>query len=208
MDKARLSTEAGLKTSKRQAEDQRQKLHITKINLATEKQTVLDLKAELQRTKDVARVAREAAKAMVRASYERGVGDMEAWQAEDVAVVCRDYYIESWGVAMDRARVPTNSELRRAKNIFFPEDIREIPDTVPPTEQLPTTQAPPPDAEVSKGAGVDEEAQLLMKAMPSKDAFTTRDVVPQAKDAELKSQAGNSQSEKADPKKDPPQVKA
>ena len=95
MDKARLSTEAGLKTSKRQAEDQRQKLHITKINLATEKQIVLDLKAELQRTKDVARVAREAAKAMVRASYEHGVGDMEAWQAEDVAVVCRDYYIES-----------------------------------------------------------------------------------------------------------------
>ena len=68
MDKARLSTEAGLKTSKRQAKDQRQKLHITKINLATEEQTVLDLKAELQRTKDVARVAREAAKAMVRAS--------------------------------------------------------------------------------------------------------------------------------------------
>ena len=65
-------------------------------------------------------MAREAAKAMVRASYEHGVGDMEAWQAEDVAVVCRDYSIESWGVAMDRARVPPNSELRRAKNIFFP----------------------------------------------------------------------------------------
>jgi len=31
----------------RQAEDMRLQLHITKINLATEKQSVLDLKAEL-----------------------------------------------------------------------------------------------------------------------------------------------------------------
>ena len=37
VDKARLSAEAGLKTAKRQAEDQRQNLHITKINLVTEK---------------------------------------------------------------------------------------------------------------------------------------------------------------------------
>ena len=36
-DKARLSTEAGLKTMERQMEDQRQKLHIIKTNLATEK---------------------------------------------------------------------------------------------------------------------------------------------------------------------------
>ena len=62
-DKARLSAEAGLKTTERQMEDQHQKLHITEINLATEKQTILDLKAELQKTKEVARVAREAAEA-------------------------------------------------------------------------------------------------------------------------------------------------
>ena len=36
-DKACLSTEAGLKTTERQMEDQRQKLHVTEINLATEK---------------------------------------------------------------------------------------------------------------------------------------------------------------------------
>ena len=59
---------------------------------------------------------------------------------------------------MDRARVPADSELRRAKNVFFLEDIQEIPDMVPPTEQLTTTQTPPLDAEVSKGAGVGEEA--------------------------------------------------
>ena len=45
-----------------------------------------------------------------------------------------------------------------------------------------------------------------MKAKHSEDTLTIRDVVPQAKDAKLKSKAGDSQSEKADPKKDPPQA--
>jgi len=57
------------------------------------------------------------------ASYERGVLDTENRLTEEMAVVCKDYCTESWGVAMDRARVPTDSELRRAKNIFFLEDI-------------------------------------------------------------------------------------
>ena len=35
IDQARLSVEAGLKTVERQAEDQRQKLHLTEIDLAT-----------------------------------------------------------------------------------------------------------------------------------------------------------------------------
>ena len=146
-------------------------------------------------------MAREAAEVTVNASYERGVLDIEICLAEEVAIVCRDYYTKSWGVAIDRAGVPANSELRRAESIFFPEDIREILNTVPPSKQLLTAQAPTPDAEVSKGVGVDEEAQLLMKAKPSEDALAIKDMVSQAKDAELKSQARDSQSEKAYPKK-------
>ena len=91
-----------------------------------------------------------------------------------------------------------------AESIFFPEDIREILNTVPPSKRLPTAQAPTLDDEVSKGVGVDEEAQLLMKAKPSEDALAIKDMVSQVKDTELKSQARDSQSEKADPKKDPP----
>ena len=53
-----------------------------------------------------------------------------------------------------------------------------------------------------------KEAQPLMKANPFEEALTIRDVVSQAKDAGLKSQAEDSQSEKVDPKKDPPQEKA
>ena len=68
-DKARLSAEAGLKTMERQMEDQRQKLYMTEINLATEKQTVLNLKAKLQKAKEATQVAREAAEATMNASY-------------------------------------------------------------------------------------------------------------------------------------------
>ena len=47
-----------------------------------------------------------------------------------------------------------------------------------------------------------------MKAKPSEDALTIRDVVFQAKDAEAKSKTGDVHSETANPKKDPPQAKA
>ena len=46
-ESSRKSAKAGLKIAERQAEDQRQKLYVTETNLATEKQTVLDLKAAL-----------------------------------------------------------------------------------------------------------------------------------------------------------------
>ena len=46
-ESGRKSAEAGLKTTEKQAEDQRQKLYVTETNLAIEKQAVLDLKAAL-----------------------------------------------------------------------------------------------------------------------------------------------------------------
>ena len=54
---------------------------------------------------------------------------------------------------------------------------------------------------------MDEEAQLPVKPKSYEDALTIRDVVSQAKDAELKSQAEGSQSEKVDPQKDLPLAK-
>ena len=68
---------------------------MTEINLATEKQAILDLKAQLQQAKEAAQVAREAVEAMVKGSYERGVLDMENRLTKEVAVVCRDYCTES-----------------------------------------------------------------------------------------------------------------
>ena len=55
-------------------------------------------------------MAKEAAEATVSSSYDRGVADMETRLAKEVVVVCRDYISKSWGVAMDRAGVPADSE--------------------------------------------------------------------------------------------------
>ena len=77
-------------------------------------------------------MANEAMEAAMNASYDRGVANMETRLAEEVAVVCRDFISESWGVAMDQVGVPADSELRRLENIFFPEDIRETTNIVPP----------------------------------------------------------------------------
>ena len=178
------------------------------MNLATKKQFVLYFMVELQKAKNAAWMAREATKAAVKASYERRVRDTETWLAEEVVKVCKDYCTESWQVAMDRAGVPADSELMRAKSIFVPEDIREIPESESPPEQLLTSQAPLLDAKVSKGAEVGKRAQSSMKAKPSKDALTIRDVVSQAKDAEARSKASDVHSKAIDLKKDPPQAKA
>ena len=68
-DKALLSAKAGLKIVERQADDQRQKLHLTEIDLATQMQMVIDLKAKLQKAKNVVQLAKEAAEAEKKVAY-------------------------------------------------------------------------------------------------------------------------------------------
>ena len=151
----------------------------------------------------------EASKAMETASYKHGVLETETWLAEEVAGVFRDYCAETWAKVLNRARVLANSELRRVENIFFSEDIWEVTTKLPPPvadpllplQQLPTTQAPSPNAEVSTRAGKGKEVQLLIKAKHFEDVLKIRDVVSKAKDAESKSKA-------ADPKEGPHQAKA
>jgi len=65
-----LSAKASLKTAEKQAKDQRQKLHVIEINLATEKQMVLDLKAALQKAKEKTQLAKEAVEVEKRAAYQ------------------------------------------------------------------------------------------------------------------------------------------
>ena len=151
---------------------------------------VSDLKAELSKAQEAARVAREAAEAAVVTLYEREVTDTEARQIEEVATVCRDYITMSWGVALDRATIPADSDLRKVENIFFPEEIREIPDSVPPEEPLPakasTSNSHIPEA---------EEVQPIAKDKSPKDTFTIRDIVTQAKEAVPEPKAGDDQPE-------------
>ena len=83
----------------------------------------------------------------------------------------------SWGVALDRAAVLADSDLRKAENIFFPEDVREIPDEVATEEPLPmkalTSDSAMPEA---------EDAQPAVKDKLPEDSLSIREVVAQAKE--------------------------
>ena len=76
-EQGRQSAHAGLKIAEVQAEDQRKRLYTTELDLATEKATILSLKAELKKAKVEAQPIQEAAQAAKRATYERGVLKME-----------------------------------------------------------------------------------------------------------------------------------
>ena len=71
---------------------------MTETNLATEKQTVLDLTTTLQKAKEEARLAKEeaqlvrkAAEAEKKASYQLGAEETKARLSEELPEVCRDY---------------------------------------------------------------------------------------------------------------------
>ena len=87
-------------------------------------------------------MAKEAVKAAEAAAYERGVLETEARLTAEVTVVCRDYCAKTYFQALDQAGIPANSDLRRADQVYYPEDIREDPTALPPPAALPF---PPPE---------------------------------------------------------------
>ena len=89
-DQARSSAEVDLKTVERQAKEQRQKLHSTEIDLATQKQMVVDLQVELQKAKEEIQLAKEATEAEKKTSYQLSVEETEIRLAEEILEVCRD----------------------------------------------------------------------------------------------------------------------
>ena len=87
----RRSAEVGLKNAQTQAEDQRKLLYQTEIELPTSRQLVMDLKVDLQKAKEVAQLAKEAAKAKKQASCLLDVEETQAKLTEELVKVCRDY---------------------------------------------------------------------------------------------------------------------
>ena len=167
-------------------------------------------------------MAKEAVKATKAVAYERGVVETEARLIAEVTVVCRDYCAETYYKTLDRAGVPTDSNLRRADKVYYPEDIRKDPIALPPPIALPlpspeqpfTTQDPSQGIEIPAGVqkekrgdvGVsrpDEKAkgkgvQPPVDANISEGTFTIKDMVSKAKATESKS--------KIDSKKDSHQL--
>ena len=78
---------------------------------------------------------------------------------------------------MDRAGVLADSKLRRIENIFFLEDIREIPDSDTTTEKLLSPGLFSLTLTLFGGEGVDRQAQQPTKEKPSEDSLMIRDVI-------------------------------
>ena len=116
--RARDSAEAGLKTTERQFEEVRKQLHYTEINMATEKQLVIELREELRKAREEAQLLKEAAEAEKQIAYTLGVQETQARLTEEFSAVARDYYDISWGKALDVAGIPADSSLRRPESIY------------------------------------------------------------------------------------------
>ena len=110
--RARDSSKVGLKTTEKQAEDLCKQLHYTEINLATEKQLVMELREELRKAREAVQLVKEAVEAEKQAAYTLGVEETQAKLTEELSTVCREYCGISWGKALDVARVPVESNLR------------------------------------------------------------------------------------------------
>ena len=128
-DQARSSAEVDLKPVERQAKEQRQKLHSTEIDLAMQKQMVVDLQVELQKAKEEIQLAKEATEAEKKTSYQLSVEETEIRLAEEISQVCRDYCNTTWDKALTATGVPADSALRLPGSIYYHPQIREIPST-------------------------------------------------------------------------------
>ena len=158
-------------------------MFVTETSLATERQIVLDLKAALQKAKEQVQLAKEevqlvqeAAEAEKKASYQLGVEETEARLSEELPEVCRDYCSISWAHALDAAGVPTDSALRLPEKVFFPPEIREIPEGAPEASEqalvipdaipLLDNAKDPAKESVSEGLGADSQAKVVPPPQP------------------------------------------
>ena len=134
----RLSAEAGLKTLEKQTETFRSELHLCQIHLETEKQMVA------RKLPSYRKRQKEAAEAEKQASFALGVEETQSRLTEEFASVARDYCDITWGKALDAARVPADSSLRRPESVYYDPDIQPLSgsDPPPPEQPAPVSEAP------------------------------------------------------------------
>ena len=176
VESVRKSAEAGLKNTEAQAEDQRKELYTIQLNLATEQVAVLDLKAKLQKAKEALKVAQEAATAAETSTYECGVLETEARLTAEVIVVCWEYCAKTYNQALDRAGIPTDSNLRRVDQMYYLEDLRESTTASPPPaalllpspKQSLTTQEPSQGAEAPTGVEKEKNGAVVASQIEEK----------------------------------------
>ena len=89
--RARDNSEAGLKTTEKQVEDLCKQLHYTEINLATEKQLVMELREEFRKAREAIQLIKEAVEAEKQAAYTLGVEETQVRLTEELSTVSREY---------------------------------------------------------------------------------------------------------------------
>ena len=105
---------------------------------------------------------------------------MEETQArltEEFSAVCRDYCDISWGKALDVARAPVDSDLRRPESIYYDPKIRELsgPNSSHPEQatqvsvQSKVDQVPPTPLEVPKDSNQDAGKGKEVETLKGKD---------------------------------------
>ena len=87
-------------------------------------------------------MAQEVAIVVETSAYERGVLETETRLTAEVTTVCREYCAETYNQALDRARIPADSDLRRTDQVYYLEDLRENTTAPPPLAAL---HLPPTD---------------------------------------------------------------
>ena len=165
------SAEASLKTTERQFEEVRKKLHYFEINLAIEKQMVTELREELRKAREAAQLLKEATKAEKQAAYALGVQETQSRLTKEFSAVARDYCDISWGKALDVAGILADSNLRRPESIYYGPDIRKL--------SGPSSSPPEQPAQVSEVSIADQVPPAPMEAL-----MDSRQDVGKGKEAE------------------------
>ena len=96
--------------------------------MATKKKLVTELREELRKAREAAQLFKEAAEAEKQAAYTLAVQETQGRLTEEFSAVARDYYDISWGKALDVARIPADSGLRRLESIYYDPEIHELSD--------------------------------------------------------------------------------
>ena len=72
----------------------------------------MDLKAELQKTREATHLAKEPVEVEKKASYLLGVEETKIRLVEELSEVCRNYCDATWDKALSAVEVPADSALR------------------------------------------------------------------------------------------------
>ena len=91
-------------------------------------------------------MAQAAANTTRKKFYDLGVQETKAQLTKELVGVCREYCLEVWTEALNVAEAPADLKWRKAENVLYTEDLRDVPKAAPEVATLAPTAAkqPPP----------------------------------------------------------------